>query len=322
MKKLERVIARVKYLVGNICRRSAGMLSRHKIAIGLVVVVLLAISMQVLSFHEMGVTSEMGSVTPLTIEDISSLPQIVIDDATAVANDLYGDYLEKRDSFANQLMASYYESKDKDFVVLFNSGGWGWKGIENSTGWESIYKGIEGYLTVSGYEPVMLNYRRTVSTLQGCIDEVLEMLTGYSSKTRELATRVEFLTRHDPDMKVILAGESNGSVISDSTMNALEYNTRVYSIQTGPPFWHGWSKRDRILVLTDNGIVPDSFSNGQIWTMIKSTIKTSLGLNDSKDVPTKVFLFFNAPGHYYEWEYPEVYARITGFMKENFNREW
>jgi len=322
MKNPERVITRVKHLVGNIYRRSTGRLSRHKVAIGLIAAVLLAVIMQVLSFHELGVTSEAGSVIPLTIEDFSSLPQTVIDDAVALANELYGDYKDKRDIFANQLLASYSESEDKDFVVLFNAGGWGWKGIENSSGWESIYDGIQRHLTVSGYDSVLLNYRRTVGTLQGCIDEALEMVTGYSAKTRELTTRVEFLTRNDPDLKVILAGESNGSVICDNTMGAMENNTRVYSIQTGPPFWHKWSERDRMLVLTDNGIMPDSFSNGQIWTMIESTIKTSLGLNDSKGVSGKVLFYFDAPGHEYKWRYPEVYSRITGFINENFSRKW
>ena len=137
--------------------------------------------------------------------------------------------------------------------------------------------------------------------------------TGYSAKGKDLACRVEFLTRHNSDVKVILAGESNGSVICDRAMAILEDNPQVYSIQTGPPPWHTSLGLDRTLVLNDNGVIPDSFSRGDILTLARANVRSWLGLPELESDSGKILHYVKAPGHEYGWWYPGVYSRIVDF---------
>jgi len=130
---------------------------------------------------------------------------------------------------------------------------------------------------------------------------------------------MEFLTGHIPDLKVIIAGESDGTVISDSTMHLLRDNPRVYSIQTGPPFWHQNVVRERTLVLEDNGMHPDSFSQGDLPTMVIASIKELMGIPQPEENSGRILSFLRAPGHDYRWRYPAVYTKVTGFLENNFS---
>lgn len=146
-------------------------------------------------------------------------------------------------------------------------------------------------------------------------------MTGYSAKAKDLAYRVEFLTTHLPELRVIIAGESNGSVICDQAMNILADNPRVYSIQTGPPFWHNNTTLDRTLVVTYNGRIPDSFSHGEFLTLVRANLRALLGLPEPTSEAGLIAHFIRAPGHDYWWQYPAVYHQITDFLEQNFDIE-
>ena len=169
---------------------------------------------------------------------------------------------------------------------------------------------------------LLLGYQRTGETLRGCLDECVEITNGYPLKAKELAARVEFLTDNIPELRVIIAGESTGAVISCSTMGILKDNPRVYSIQTGPPFWHKNPAMDRTLVITDNGIMADSFSQGDILTMIGANIKILFGLAEPDYNYGDILYYVRAPGHDYQWNYPGVYSEILGFLRQNFGVKW
>ena len=139
-----------------------------------------------------------------------------------------------------------------------------------------------------------------------------------SSKGKELARRVEFLTTHVPNLRVIMVGESNGTAIIDSAMNFLRDNPRVYSIRTGTPLWHEPVALDRTLLLNTNGLVSDAFSDGNIPLMFWVTLKDRLGLSSPGDAPGTVLTIFRAPGHHYTWQYPHVYYSVVSFLEENF----
>lgn len=288
--------------------------------IAAVVVLLLGLALVSFSYTNAGVADIAGSGgVQLMAPDLSAVPESVTEDAAALATELFGGYREKYDDFLSQLLATYVEAEDKDFVVIFNSGGWGWNFLENSPGWHSIFGGIEAELDNLGYTSLLLDYRRTEASWRAIIDEFVEVVRVYPSKTKYLARRVEFLTSHVPDLKVIIAGESNGTVISDSTMHLLRDNPQVYSIQTGPPFWHKNLMWDRTLVLTHNGITPDSFSRGDVRTVLWASIKVLFNLTPpEEEEPGRLFLFLRAPGHDYRWQYPDVYSQITKFLEENF----
>ena len=134
----------------------------------------------------------------------------------------------------------------------------------------------------------------------------------YPTKAKDLAARVEFLTRHIPGIKVILTGESNGAAICESAMRILQENTQVYSIQIGPPCWNKGTASDRSLVLRSNGSVPDAFSQGDIITFIRANLESIFGI--SQDNPGKILVYIGAPGHDYNWQYEGVRLQITDFL--------
>jgi hypothetical protein len=212
------------------------------------------------------------------------------------------------------------EAKDRDFVIVFNSGGWSWN-ITQGTGWGSILDGIKAQLESEGYQTLVLNYRRTGSGVRGVLREFLEAATSYPSKARDLATRIEFLTENFPYLRVIIAGESTGTVISDKTMGLLKNDPRVYSIQTGTPFWHKPSPLNRTLLMNTNGATIDTFSYGDIPAVVWATVKSWFGMSSPEDNPGNILFFLRAPGHDYSWQYPGVYNEVVKFIKKNFGKD-
>lgn len=294
-------------------------ISRQRIAVVLAIVLPLFAGVLILTASHVGVSSEIyRGELPLSASNLSAVPQSVADDAARLATELFGDSQEKYDDFVNQLLGTYLQAKDKDFVLVFNSGGWGWSLIEASPGWLSIFTGIESELNSSGYTSLLLTHQRTDDTLQGRLDEIVQMITGYSSKAEDLACRVEFLTTNIPDLRVIIAGESNGTVICDRTMDILTDSPQVYSIQTGPPFWYDNIMLDRTLIMTYNGRFPDSFSRGEFLTMTRASLRALFGLPQPENESGRVLSFVQAPGHDYWWQYPEVHSQITNFLDKNF----
>ena len=296
---------------------------RLGIVITLGLVLLLGIVVLTASYSESGVTCMIGTeAVPSSLSDFSAIPQSVVDDATELAVELFGDGQEKCDDFVNQLLAIYSEAEDEDFVVVFNSGGWGRNLVEASPGWWSIFIGIESELDNSDYTSLMLNHLRAADGFLGRLDEVGEVINGYQSKAEDLACRVDFLTTHITDLKVILAGESTGAIITDSAMKILADNPQVYSIQTGPPFWHQTTMLNRTLVMSGNGITRDSLSQGDLLSIILGYFKGWFGLSEPVvDFGTPPH-HIDAPGHDYWWQYPEVCSQITNFLRHNIGIEY
>jgi len=293
------------------------------ILLGLSAILCLGMVLVASSYPGIGVTCEVGTGgLPLAAYEGSGIPQSVIEDATEMARTLFGDSQEKANNFVNQVLAVYSEAKDKDFVILFNSGGWGWNLLEDSRGWESIFDGIKSELNYMGYQALVLDYKRTEESWRACLREASEIANFYPSKAEDLACRVEFLTKHLPDLKVIVAGESNGTVIADKVMTILRDNRQVYSIQTGPPFWHKRVTLERALVLTSNGVLPDTFSQGDLMSMIAANLRALFGLSQTDEDSGTILRFLRAPGHDYWWQHPSVSSEITNFLKRNFGINW
>ncbi|MFC1908514.1 hypothetical protein ACFLXD_01395 [Chloroflexota bacterium] len=288
----------------------------------LIAVISLAVFVLSFSYVEVGITDKIGTGgLVLTDYGLANVPQSVAEDAANMAKELYGNNWDKYNDFFNQLLSSYAEAEDTDIVVIFNSGGWGWNYPDSSPGWTSILNGIQSELDNLGCDLAVLNYRRTSETLWGVIKEFGEVATSYPTKAKDLARRVEFLTTHNPDIRVIVAGESNGSVISDSMMSILEDNPQVYSIQTGNPFWYSSTNRERTLLMNDNGMVPDSFSRGDVYTMLWASVKSVFKLPTHEEEPGTIGNYIRAPGHDYSWQYPQVVARVEDFLGKNFGTE-
>jgi hypothetical protein len=129
---------------------------------------------------------------------------------------------------------------------------------------------------------------------------------------------VQFLTDNIPDLKVIVAGESTGTVVTDSAMSLLQDNAQVYSIQTGTPFWHKPAALSRSLLMNSNGKTVDTFSYGNVPAMLWANLKSWLGLSSPGDSAGNILSWLRAPGHDYSWQYPGVSSEVSRFLDENF----
>jgi hypothetical protein len=289
-------------------------LRQIKIEAGLIVAISLAIVLLAPSPVMPATAYEVGSSsTPLTTEDFSSVPQSLVDQANQLAVELFGDYQEKRHNFTSQLLATYLAAKDKDVIIFFNAGGWGWDSVLDSPGWATVIDGMKAELASLGYTTLVVDHKRTSPTLNGCISELMVAAGLYPPKARDLAARVEFLTGNLPQLRVILAGESNGSEMCEGAMGLLPDNQRVYSIQLGPPFWEESTVSERSLVLRSNGDVPDSFSQGGVLTIIRANLEAMFGISQKN--PGHIFFYIGAPGHFYSWQYTEVRSQVTEFLR-------
>jgi len=286
----------------------AAKVRRLKIGVTLTVAISLAIVLLAPSPVVPATASEVGTggiplaVSPSLVEDAA-----LVEDATELAAELFGNDQVKGHDFISQLLATYLAAKDKDVVIIFNSGGFGWTPIEEIPEGQVFVTGIESELANLGYSALLLNHFRTAETLNGCLGELILATGLYPSKARDLAARVEFLTKHIPGISVILTGQSNGAGICEGVMRILKDNTQVYSIQLGPPFWEDTIELDRSLVLRSNGAFPDSFSQGDILAIIRANIEALFGI--SQENPGHILLYIGAPGHDYRWEYPEEDGR-------------
>ncbi|MFC1902195.1 hypothetical protein ACFLX3_04640 [Chloroflexota bacterium] len=294
---------------------------RLGILAALVAVLVFALGGIALFYTEVGMASEIGEgvqETYLPECEYAAIPPSVVEDATALARELVGDGHDRFQDLVNQLLASYMEARDRDIVVVFNSGGWGWNLLAETPGWASIIEGIKAELDGLDYKSLVLNYHRTGGGLRACVREFFEVFNHAPSKAKELAGRIEFLTEHIPNLRVIVAGESTGTVISDGAMNILRDNTRVYSIQTGTPFWHKPVALDRTLLMNSNGKTLDTFSYGKVTAMVWASVKGWFGFLSPEENPGTVLSWLRAPGHDYSWQYTGVCSAVAEFLEENF----
>jgi hypothetical protein len=292
--------------------------TRDQILLGILVFLGLILVLG-LPVSSVGVVSEIGADgQPLDADtDLSAVPQSVADDAACLATQLFGKYGEKADRFVDELLATHVKSQDKDVVILFNPGGWGYGPMDTKRPWGSILRGIQSRLSDSGIDSQILTYQRSVDGLEGCCEEVTEVMRGYSSKAKILASRVEFLTTHNPDLKVVIVGESTGAQIGGEAMHILSENPQVFSIQIGPPCWYRHADKGRTLVVADNGIVADSFSRGDVFTIISANLSALFGGSQTEDDRGTILKYLRAPGHDYWWDYPAVSSQITQFFEDN-----
>jgi len=283
----------------------------------LAVVILAALVLLSLIYVDVGFVDEIAASRRVLADyDPARVPASVADDAMLKAQELFGRRREHSEKFAGQLVATYLEASDKDIIMVFNSGGWGWNYPDSSTGWSSILDGMQAELDEMGYQSVMINYRRTSDSFLGVLKELGELVTNYPDKTEELVCRVDFLTAHLPLSRVIVTGESNGTVVADRAAKLLEDNPQVFCIQTGTPFWYQSAALERTLVINHNGVVPDSFSHFQVGEILRASFQSFFG---SEEVPEGTIMTrVLAPGHDYSWQYPQVCREITGFLESSF----
>ena len=214
-------------------------------------------------------------------------------------------------------------AQGKDVVLIWNSGGWGRKSLEDDPDWVVIFDGIEAELRDMGYSSVVVNYIRSEDNLRGLLREIRGALMGYPSRAEELADEVNLLTQNNSDCRVILIGLCDGAIFVNAAMKHLEDNPRVYSIQASQPFWYRASDSQRSLVLNDNGETPDILTSGSfLWYLIRENawrLPTTEKPGGGAVMASSRYL--KAPGHEYLWSQPGVRSKITSFLHTNFGSQ-
>jgi hypothetical protein len=281
------------------------------------VAVLLFMLVSTHNLSGIGMVSTVEASNTLAYDGNISLDTNTADrDARILALSLNGEGPEST-AYRDQLMTAYYQGLGRDVMILFNPGGWGSRKLQDSVGWSSIVNGMQKELSQAGYSVVTLNYQRTQNSLPGQLNELKELFSGYPDKSNRLVQMADFLTDHLPRITVILAAESTGTVICDSAMQMLKDNNRVYSIQTGSPFWHQENPGERTLLINNNGVTPDSFSQGDLSTIIGTSLESLIELKKA-GAGGEILGFLSAPGHEYCWQEPGVSPRVEKFLSQYY----
>jgi hypothetical protein len=271
-----------------------------------------------------------ASQPAINFESMSPIEQ----QARDVASQVVGTSKQAQEQFVSQLLGLYYKVKDHDFAIFCTAGGWGKKPLEADTQGQTWLVGIESELTRLGYNYYEVEDIRTGKGLLDYVFELKEQLTHYPSKAKELAAKIDFLTKHVSGLKVIITGQSNGAAFAGEVITRLQSNPEVYSIQIGIPFWHRVSKTGRSLVIDNNGVGADALTQRDIVRLIKANLVRIFILNKAPAftpidwLVTRAVLVFwpynfglgmEAPGHDYMWQYPGVGPVIQAFLVENFS---
>lgn len=225
----------------------------------------------------------------------------------------------RQEEFAKELSEMYWEAKDKDVLLVYNTGGFGGTSLIVDPQWQSILDGIQSWLANSGYTSMIVEHKRGEHELSGWIGELKGLLSSYPARAPELAAKIAFLTKYDHDLRIIITGRSNGAVFSNEVMKLLEFDTRVCSVQAGRLFWYDEPAPGRSLVMDNNGVTPDAKARGDLWAIVRANLGRIPTTSEPEGGSMKIINWYiKIPGHEYNWDYPEIRAQIEAFLQENF----
>ena len=249
-------------------------------------------------------------------------PAIMKERARELGAVLFKDAAEC-DGFADEVTDLYLATRGEDFLLVYNTGGFGAATMMDDPEWPSVLEGIRTDLAAMGYKAVIVEHIRGGEGFGGFIDELRDLRHNYRRKARELAVKMSFLTKYNPQLKVILTGRCFGGMMCNEVMKLDGENSRLYSIQASIPFWYTEPAGQRSLVMPDNGVMPDIVTRGGVVRFLWTLFKANWGRLPSSDPPGEgsfraVCRYLKAPGHTYIWEHPGVQSHIVPFLKENF----
>jgi hypothetical protein len=240
------------------------------------------------------------------------------DEAYQLAAKLFSDPA-RQSRFQEEVEQLYSAARDKDFLIVYNTGGFGGTSLEVDPEWSSILEGIQAKLRQWGYTSLVVEHVRGEYTLPGFLGEVRDQLVSYSAKAPELAAKVALLLGYNRDLKVIITGRSFGAQYSDEVMEFLTSFSRAYSIQAGRYFWYRKPASPRTLIMDHNGEMPDTLSRGDILAILRANLTHLPRVARPEGGSMKIGpYFFRAPGHVYTWDYPGVREQVTAFLKRHF----
>jgi len=248
-------------------------------------------------------------------------------EAHHLAQQLFGNETEKCAGFTNRLLDICSRAQGKDFLLIHNPGGWGNTTLEHLLQWErSIVEGVSATIERLGYSWLLMQYFRSGNSwwahMRDVKKEACFFLKGESFKAGVMAAELKFIIRHLSSIKVIMIGVSQGAAFSNAVMRQLDELPQVYSVELGLFFPH-MSRRvvtERTLAIDSNGLMPDPMAHRNLKAGFKSYITAPFRWIKYRlqGKPEKFTYCINAPGHDYNWQYPEVQRQIIDFLNLNF----
>lgn len=235
-------------------------------------------------------------------------PYEIKKDADSLEAKLNGGEDAKHSGYLSELLSAV---EGKEIVIFTTSGGLGGTPLYRQQEWKTIIRGMESVLNDLGYSTLTVEYRKTEPTLRQFIGE---LTTGFESGAEELASIIDFLQEYNPELKVLMASESFGALLNNTTMKFFVDNQNVYSIQAGIleiPLLSKIYAPNNTLRIDDNGIEPDSLNDINIPYLVFNNLKN---LNEIIQDWTKIEI----PGHRYSWDLKEVRNEITSYLNNVF----
>lgn len=228
----------------------------------------------------------------------------------------------RQEKFAQELIHLYNDCEGVDFLLIYNTGGFAWHAeMEKDPEWRSVLNGVEEELAKMGYTCLIHEHERAGPSVPDFLTELRGMEDYYATKAQILATKVAFLTQYRPNLSVIITGRSNGAILCNEAMKLLEDNPQAYSIQAGEAWWYlDDYQPPQALLIMDNGEMPDSLSQRDIYTIIQANLWQFPSTSPDENGSIQFFKWYiKTPGHVYTWEHQGVNERVTNFLQENFS---
>ncbi len=248
-------------------------------------------------------------------------------EAGKLAQQLFGNALEKYANFPSELREVCAGARGKDILLIHNPGGFGSTPLEHLLKWErSIVEGVSATIGGLGYNWLLIQYFRAGASwwahMRDMKEQVRFFFTGESSKAGLMAAELKFIAQHINDLKIILVGASQGAAFNNVVMQQLGELHQVYSIELGIFFPHMPRRviTERTLAIDSNGVMPDPMAHRNLKVGAKAYITAPYRWIKYRlqGKPEKFTYCINAPGHDYSWEYPEVQRQIKDFLNTNF----
>jgi len=233
----------------------------------------------------------------------------------------------KRAEFVRWVAEAYAKSRDKDFLLIHNPGGWGNCVLDLCLDWErSIIKGVCRTMDRLGHSWALMQYFRSGNSFWDHMHDVTKearfFLKSKSQQAEMMAEELALLLRRLPGLRVVLIGASQGAAFGNAVMRELGGHPQVYSIELGIFFPH-MNRRlltDRTLAIDTNGLMPDPMAHRDLKAGSKAYLLAFLRWFKRRlqGRPERFTNCINVPGHEYRWEYPQVRGKIKEFLKASF----
>ncbi len=245
------------------------------------------------------------------------------EEAQQLAHRLFGNETERVSKFVDRVLDTCVRARGKDFLLIHNPGGWGNKTFDHCLQWErNVVNGVSATIERLGYTSLLMQYFRSGTGWREWMHDAREQFSFFLTKARIMAAEVEFITRHVDNLKVLLIGVSQGAGFSNAVMQQLNELRRIYGIEVGI-FFPYMSRRvltERTLALDWNGIVPDAAVRRDMLVGARAYLAAPLRWLKYRlqGRSVKLSSCVNIRGHNYDWGYPYVRRRVTGFLEANF----